>query len=528
MQPGLDRPPGVRFEIARPQREPNVLRSDIAGFAGPTERGPVGELVRVSGWRKYLEIFGELTELPHSTAFAIKGYFDNGGDVAYVVRTIGDTYQTAWTAWDIGDLDPAVTGFDLSGTAFRIEASSPGDWANGLKVSIVYRRLGRRNVPELDVEIYRPGIGMQEFLRGLSPKTIVDDINTRSQFIRLAVTSTAAPATISSPGPLSRRWAPGAANALASLSHGSEAQPKVDDYEAAIELLLGAPEVALLAVPDLHVMDGSATETGYLQARTAARATLVLDRQLVATLPPNLAGFNQTRDWVDGWKLTLPETARRSIATYHPWIDVEDPLGGAIAPLRRISPVGHIAGAISRLDRERGAHHTPANTTLIEVADVAESWNDFEQASLTTAGINVLRCQSGSGVVIWGGRTLADPNVDREGLYIAHRRLVQRLVRAIRRVAAPLVFENNGPELWLTIVRGITAVLLASFRAGALKGERPEQGFRVTCDETNNPTESIDTGRVVCEIKIAPAVPMEFITLRIAMSADGRLELIEP
>ena len=28
-----------------------------------------------------------------------------------------------------------------------------------------------------------------------------------------------------------------------------------------------------------------------------------------------------------------------------------------------------------------------------------------------------------------------------------------------------------------------------------------------------------------CEIKIAPAVPMEFITLRIALGEDGRLEV---
>ena len=528
MRQGVDRSPGVRFEIASPANEPNVLRSDIAAFAGPTDRGPVGELVRVSGWREYQEVFGGPTAQPHSSALAIKGYFDNGGDVAYVVRTIDDNHATARSEWNIGDLDPAVSRFSGSGTAFRVEASSPGTWANGLQVSAIYRRSGRRNVPEVDIEVYRPGVGTLEFLRGLSPESIVVDIDERSKLIRLVVTSTVTPAIISSPGPLSRRWSPSGPNVILPLANGAESRPKVNAYEAAVDLIIEAPEVALVAMPDLYEMDGTATEVAFLQARVAAQATAALDRQLIATLPPNISGFNETRNWVNGWKPTLPESVRRSVATYHPWIDVEDPLGGAIAPLRRVSPVGHVAGAISRLDRERGADHTPANTTLLEVADVAESWNDFEQANLTASGINVLRCQSGSGVVVWGGRTLADARIDPEGLYIAHRRLVHRLVRAIRRVAAPLVFESNGPDLWLRIVRSITAVLLASFRAGALKGDRPEQGFRVRCDETNNRPDSIDAGRVVCEIKVAPAVPMEFITLRIAISADGRLELIEP
>jgi phage tail sheath protein FI len=94
-------------------------------------------------------------------------------------------------------------------------------------------------------------------------------------------------------------------------------------------------------------------------------------------------------------------------------------------------------------------------------------------------------------------------------------------------VAQPLVFEINGPELWLTIVRAITTVLLEAWRAGALKGNRPEEAFRVQCDEKTTPPEAEEAGQVFCEIAIAPAVPMEFILLRIALSTDGVLEVFE-
>ena len=95
------------------------------------------------------------------------------------------------------------------------------------------------------------------------------------------------------------------------------------------------------------------------------------------------------------------------------------------------------------------------------------------------------------------------------------------------RVAQPLVFEINGPELWLTLVRGITAVLLEAWRAGALKGARAEEAFRVTCDDDTNPPDQRDLGRVICVIEFAPATPMEFITLRIELGREGNLEVFE-
>ena len=145
-----------------------------------------------------------------------------------------------------------------------------------------------------------------------------------------------------------------------------------------------------------------------------------------------------------------------------------------------------------------------------------------EQAQCNVAGINLLRCFAGNWLQVWGGRTLSA-----EQRFIAHRRLIHRLVRAIRRVAEPLVFDINGPEMWLTLARSITTVLLEAWRAGALKGAQPNEAFRVRCDEKLNTPEEQDLGRVHCEIELAPATPMEFILLRVSLSGDGRLEVFE-
>jgi hypothetical protein len=70
-------------------------------------------------------------------------------------------------------------------------------------------------------------------------------------------------------------------------------------------------------------------------------------------------------------------------------------------------------------------------------------------------------------------------------------------------------------------------VLLEAWRAGALKGARPAEAFRVRCDEKTTPSEAQELGQVFCEIEVAPATPMEFILLRISLSSDGILEVFE-
>lgn len=529
MHAALTQPPGLRLQFARPAAGSNPLRTDIAAFAGPTERGPQGELVRVAGWLDYLAHFGNLTE-GANTPFALRGYFENEGDIAFVVRTAVDAVPAA-ADWTVGALDPVTHAWMPSAPAsggftaarYRIEASSPGAWANGLEVTLAYRRFGMRATAELDMIIRTPG-GVVEVLNALAPVTLADDVAARSTLIRLAPAPDAIPAPPAVPGPvgpLGMTWDP------VRLAGGAAAPPDRAAYLAALAVMLAEPEAALLALPDLDAL-ATAPDRDAVLAAAVVGAENSMDRQVLACPPPWVRGTLDVAAWIAALRAILGERGMRTLTVYHPRVAVEDPFGGVIAPLRSISAVGHVAGVISRLDRERGAHHTPANVLLEGVVDVADHFTKSEQALLTNLGANVLRCQAGRGLLVWGGRTLSDPDIEPENLYLAHRRLLHRLVRAIRRAAEPLVFETNGPEVWLALVRAVTTVLMQAYRAGALKGERPSEGFSVVCDESNNPAASIDGGCVTCDIQVAPATPMEFITLRISLSNDGRLEMVEP
>ena len=523
--------PGLTFTVEPRPVEPSPLRSDVAAFLGSFRRGPVGTLERVEGWRGFARTFGGV-ERTAPASYSVFGYFENGGDIAYVSRMSGDNATKANQRWVVGALkagkwtpsSPAGGGFTAQ--EYKFVATSPGAWANGTRVSIEYRLRGRGGKPEVELGVEAPGEPL-ECHTGLCPKALVKQVTEASALVALEETATVPDSAAPGPGD---RDGPSRLSWQFELANGADDVPGRRHYAAGVSLLgedaklIEAQEIALVVLPDLHDHITECAELDSLIEQLATQAAQNQDRLVVLDVPSDRESAEDVLEWIDRRVSKLAPRQRRTVAVYHPRVDIRDPSSGANPPLRRVPASGHCAGLISRLDRERGAHHTPANAVLRDAVDTAAAYSDSERAALNDAGVNLIRCLPGRGLAVWGGRTL-----DRElsGRFIAHRRLIHRLVRAIRRVAEPLVFDNNGPELWLTFVRAITTVLLEAYRAGALKGARPDEAFRVRCDESTNTPADRDNGRVVCEIDVAPAVPMEFIHLRIAVADTGQLEVFE-
>jgi phage tail sheath protein FI len=500
--------PGVSLTLA--PRGPGVepLRTDVAAFLGRLRRGPVGAPVRVESWNDVVGAVGPPAGPPgrgeppdgaFATPYALRGFFENGGRTAWVLRVSGPA-TTAWTRWTVGPL----SGF--SATRYRVVATSPGTWANGVRVAVRHRTSTVAGPPTVSVRVTVPGEPPEAF-PGL-PLAEAADRLAASRFVRLLPDGPPPPP--GRPGPISTSWD-------LTLAGGTESAPARDAYEDAVAAQADLPEPALVALPDLGTdLSGSAHTDVVLELlRSVAPAH---DRLAVLDVPPRLTSVDEVAGWVGSLTATGDGGLLGCAAVYHPALRVPDRHG-----LRTVPASGHVLGVIARLDGERGAHHTPANAVVLEAVDLADEFPEPQQERLFDAGVDLLRCTRGRGLTVWGGRTLsADPRTR----HIAHRRLVHLLVRAIRRAASPLVFDVNSPELRLTLVRAVTSVLLSAFRAGALAGARPEQAFRVVCDDGNNPPEQ-DPGELVCEIEVAPAAPMEFIRLRLVLGQDRGLEVIE-
>lgn len=527
--------PGLYYSFVRPPTDPSPLRTDVAGFFGRTQRGLRSHAIRVEGWREYVNTFGGLID-DAMTPYALRGYFDNGGQVAHVIRLCGSDSQTAAVVWNVGIFDQASGRLDkdwpgdagFKAIQFRIEATSPGGWANETAVTVRYWAQGPSGKPEIELQISPLG-ETPELLTGMHPWSMVDEVKAHSAYVRFTAVDLPPglqAATLAIPGgPRYREWGAVPRDAI-KLEGGKSTPPSKQDYLDAVQSLGDEVEVALVTCPELYRDFPCTTDHVEILTEMLTQAEQLHDRLVIVDVPPKEAETTKAIEWVQKnlRDKIQDEHILRNGAVYHPRLLVPDPLGGVSKPLRCIPCSGLVTGVISLMDVQRGAYYTPANAPILEAVDLSRPLDANEQAALYQGGINLLRCAPGRGLLVWGGRVLGLAPL---GSYVAHRRLIHLLVRAIRRVAEPLVFDTNGPELWLAFVRSITSVLMEAFRAGALKGTRPEDAFRVTCDGKTNPPEQIDQGIVVCEIQVAPAVPMEFITLRVEMSGEGRMEVFE-
>lgn len=484
--------PGVRltFEPVAAGAEP--LRTDVAAFLGRTRRGPVDRPVRVTSWNEVVGVFGE-PDGSSATPYALRGFFDNGG-------------RTAWVSRVSGPASPASAEWTVGQGCYRVVAASPGTWANGARVAIRYQASTVAGPPTVTVRVIVPGEPAEVFA-GLPPAQVVERLSA-SRLVRLVASRPAAP--LPPPGgPISQTWD-------LVLAGGTDSPPDRDDYAGAVRVQADLPEPALVALPDLG-SDLPGQDHLDLVAELLAVVEPLADRLVVLDVPPDLSTVDEVVSWVES--LTASgDPALANAAVFHPPLLV--PAGHGT---RAVPASGHVLGMVARLDGERGAHHTPANAVLLDAVDLTVDHPREQLVRLFDARIDLVRCQRGRGLVGWGGRTLSG---DPRRRYVAHRRLLHLLVRAIRRVAGPLVFDVNSPELRLTLVRAVTSVLLEAYRTGALAGARPEQAFRVLCDDTNNPPDQ-DPAQLVCEIDVAPAVPMEFIHLRLTLGQDRGLEVIE-
>jgi hypothetical protein len=193
-------------------------------------------------------------------------------------------------------------------------------------------------------------------------------------------------------------------------------------------------------------------------------------------------------------------------AFYFPWIIVP---GGHPCP-----PSGHMAGIYARTDATRGVHKAPANERIRGAINLTYALTDAEQGELNRRGVNCIRSFCVGGIRVWGARTLADESSQMR--YVPVRRLTTMIEESILEGTRGVVFEPNDERLWKNLIGSVSGFLKTLWRDGALKGATQDQAFFVKCDAENNPPESIDAGRLVVDIGIAPVKPAEFIIFRIS------------
>ncbi len=115
------------------------LRTDIAGLSGLAERGPVDSPVPVESYRQFEAHFGGFTGIGY-LAYAVRGFFENGGRRAWIARVASRDPLAGCVA-------ASVSLGSAARDVWRIDASSPGVWGNNLTIRITEMNRAQCMVP---------------------------------------------------------------------------------------------------------------------------------------------------------------------------------------------------------------------------------------------------------------------------------------------------------------------------------------------------------------------------------------------
>lgn len=122
--------PGVYIEEFAPGAPIQGVGTSTAAFIGPTAKGELDIPTKITSWDRFREVFGDQPLPGFFLWYAVRGFFENGGQVCYVVRASNGAYAE-------GEL------FNRAGNPIiRIRATQPGVQAAGtLQIRITQENL---------------------------------------------------------------------------------------------------------------------------------------------------------------------------------------------------------------------------------------------------------------------------------------------------------------------------------------------------------------------------------------------------
>ena len=202
------------------------------------------------------------------------------------------------------------------------------------------------------------------------------------------------------------------------------------------------------------------------------------------------------------------------VATYYPWVKMDDPSKSSGTVL--VPPSVVIPGVIAFTDSVAHEWFAPAGLNrggLTNVRMTKKKLTHTDRDQLYEGRVNPIASFPGQGVVVFGQKTLqAKPSaLDR----INVRRLLIRLKKFIASSSRFLVFEQNDSSTrsrFLNIVNPFLESVQANSGLSA---------FKVVMDDSNNTPDVIDRNQLVGQIFIQPTRTAEFIVLDFSVLPTG-------
>lgn len=461
--------PGVFIEDSPNPPVIESVSSSTGGFIGVSHRGALNTPVLITSWNAFINNFAFGMDSPFlansDLAYAVYGFFQNGGKRCYVMRVASSSAKSATLG---------------SESSFVINAKDEGAWGNKLKVKVSPNADKAEN---FDVTITM-GSDDVEVFRNLS-NTVgeenywIDVLETQSEYV------------VGVSGDL-------AETAATAFTGGADGILDITDatYTDSLKHLDVLEDLNMLCIPG----QTSSTVTKEVMAYCENRGDVfaILDTPEASTVESTIA-FRKTMSC-------------KNAALFYPWIRVSDPLS-KISKLRDCPPCGHIMGVYARIISNRGVWKAPAGTeaTLRGAIEVVTTLTSGDTDLLNPAGVISIIPKTNYGIVIWGARNL---HPDSSMKYVSDVLLDISIKKSVKNGTQQFVFEPNDAQTWTRVTATVQAFLDGLWREGALQGSKASEAYYVKCDEDLNPANVRNQGKLICEIGYANKKPAEFVVFR--------------
>jgi len=477
--------------------------TSVAAFIVRAERGLENEVYRLTNWSEYVEHFGSFMAGAFG-AYAVRGFFDNGGSVAYVTRVM----DTATAAAATVDLDGGGAAA-LSVTAGYRGEEDPGTWGNNIAIQI---RENSEDTNAYDLLVHHNGFVVETWgnlnLGGTAqqnPATVINDEFSGSKYIIVEV-----PVDVTVNPDETVDADDNVVPVL--LANGADGPLTGTDLQNALAGALSRfdiYDVQLVCSPENDETDAdTAVFANAALTYCAARG----DCMFVGHTP-----FNQDAAATKAYGKEF-QGDKVYGALYFPWIRVADPIGTQ----KWIPPTGHIMGVYARTEQERGIWKAPAgNAARVNNAlDIQHQITSAVHTDLVKNGsVNAVRYIPGQGIVIDSSRTLSTNPI---WLYVNVRLLFNFVKSSLMSGLRWVVQEPNDQTLWNKAkFNSINPFLMGLWRRGAFGAGLPEEVFTVKIDNENNSAASIQQGILNIEVYFYPVRPAETIVITVGQQESG-------
>ena len=464
------------------------VANSIGAIVISSDKGPTGTVTLVTSNKEFIDIFG--TPVPTKLGKYAALNFLEFGNRLYVARAINDAVASTLSVND----DQGVPVL-----AFTVNAHNEGAWGENLTISTSAEDAS--DVFLLTVK--ESGIVVETWTVTRNPlqkdgygksQYIEDVINGQSAYITV-VDNTANPYTAGDVEVISD----------SSLAGGS------DDTVAPTDAQINTEWDRFAVKEDIEIS---------LMINGGTNANAVVHTKMITIAESRkdcfaILDFDSTDDTVAEMVTYAGTTLNANTsyaAIYANWLQIYDQYNDKTL---YVPPSGYIAGVFAKTAQVSEVWYAPAGEKrgILNVLGVKTIFSEGDRDTLYTAKINPIQNFPGSGIQVYGQKTLqtAASATDRVNV----RMLMITIEKALAKALRPFVFEFND-----TFTRENISSIINNYMED-IKTRRGVYDYLTVCNTSNNTAQVIDQNKMIVDVYVKPTRVAEFIQLNAIISATG-------